>query len=49
MFKNTIENFALIFEACKREFKMIFSDSAVVMSYILSTLAVAFFLFLCIF
>ncbi len=43
MFKNTIENFTLIFEACKREFKMIFSDSAVVMSYILSTLAVAFF------
>lgn len=43
MLKNIISNFALIFEACKREFKMIFSDSAVVMSYILSTLAVAFF------
>ncbi|MDM1519613.1 ABC transporter permease [Myroides odoratimimus] len=43
MFKGLIANFALITEACKREFKLIFSDSAVVMSYMLSFMLVGFF------
>ncbi|SDH72498.1 ABC transporter permease [Myroides phaeus] len=43
MFKGIIESFALIIEACKREFKLIFADSAIVMSYIISVLLVGFF------
>lgn len=43
MFKGIIESLALIIEACKREFKLIFSDSAIVMSYIISVLLVGFF------
>lgn len=43
MLRNLISNLALIIEACKREFKLIFSDSAVVMSYMLSVMLVGFF------
>ncbi len=43
MFKNLIESWSLVLEACKREFKLIFSDSAIIMSYILSILLVGFF------
>lgn len=43
MLKNSISNLALILKSCKKEFKMIFSDSAVVMSYMLSIMLVGFF------
>lgn len=43
MLRGLINNCALIIEACRREFKLIFSDSAVVMSYMLSVMLVGFF------
>jgi ABC-2 type transport system permease protein len=43
MFKSLIDNLALITEACKKEFKLIFSDSAVKMSYMISFILVGFF------
>ncbi|MTG97693.1 MULTISPECIES: ABC transporter permease [Myroides] len=43
MFKNLIAGLALIFEGAKREVKLIFSDSAVITSYIFSVLFVFFF------
>ena len=37
-----IENFALILESCKREIKMILKDSAIVITYLVCVLLVAF-------
>lgn len=42
MLKGFIENWALIIESCKREIKMIFKDSAIVITYIVCVLLVAF-------
>ncbi|MDM1045229.1 ABC transporter permease [Myroides sp. 1354] len=42
MLRGLIEHFALIIESCKREIKMIFKDSAIVITYIVCVLLVAF-------
>lgn len=42
MLRGLIEHFALIMESCKREIKMIFKDSAIVITYIVCVLLVAF-------
>lgn len=42
MLKRWIENWALIIESCKREIQMIFKDSAIVITYIVCVLLVAF-------
>lgn len=42
MLKGIIENCALIIESCKREFKLIFKDSAIVITYLVCVLLVAF-------
>lgn len=42
MLSRCIENCALIWESCKREVKMIFKDSAILITYIVCVLLVAF-------
>ncbi len=42
MLRGLIEHFALIMESCKREIKMIFKDSAIVITYIVCVILVAF-------
>jgi len=42
MLSRVIENCALIWESCKREIKMIFKDSAIVITYVVCVLLVAF-------
>lgn len=42
MLRGLIDNCALILESCKREIKMIFKDSAIVITYLVCVLLVAF-------